>query len=232
MNRTITVIAALFLCAGCATTGKTPNYTYQTTSNQVVRNVEGVDSVYSMTDDSFITLSPRYEKLSGHQGSMFVVAAFNQSSQPLSFGPSDIRVTDAAGRSLQLLNSKRKASKQIHVVRSGDSFWSIPRKYGVPHKRLARWNGMAPGATLKIGQKRAVWSGKGKAANLSPRTAPPQTVSTVHYRVRRGDSLSRIARRFNVSIADLRKWNSLPGKYLQPGQRLKLYVNVTEQASL
>ena len=107
MNRIITSIAVLTLCAGCATTGNVPNYDYQTTSNQVVQNIDGVDSVYSMNDDSFVTLSPRYEKLSEHQGAMFVVAAFNQSDRPLSLGPSSIRVTDASGNPLLLLDSKR-----------------------------------------------------------------------------------------------------------------------------
>jgi hypothetical protein len=107
MNRMFTSIAVLTLCAGCATTGNVPNYNYQTTSNQVVQNVDGVDSVYSMNDDSFVTLSPRYEKLSDHQGAMFVVAAFNQSDRPLPFGPSSIHVTDGSGRPLRLLDSKR-----------------------------------------------------------------------------------------------------------------------------
>lgn len=45
------------------------------------------------------------------------------------------------------------------------------------------------------------------------------------YRVRRGDSLYVIAGKFNVSISDIITWNALdPGKYLQPGQKLTLYV--------
>ncbi|MEW8289742.1 MAG: LysM peptidoglycan-binding domain-containing protein [Candidatus Thiodiazotropha endolucinida] len=38
-----------------------------------------------------------------------------------------------------------------------------------------------------------------------------------------------MAQRFKVSVADLKRWNTLGSKYLQPGQRLKLYVDVTEQ---
>jgi membrane-bound lytic murein transglycosylase D len=46
------------------------------------------------------------------------------------------------------------------------------------------------------------------------------------YRVRRGDSLYRIAGKFNVSIDDIIAWNALdPGKYLQPGQTLTLYID-------
>ena len=48
------------------------------------------------------------------------------------------------------------------------------------------------------------------------------------YRVRQGDSLYRIAGKFNVSINDIISWNALqPNKYLQPGQKLTLYVSGT-----
>jgi membrane-bound lytic murein transglycosylase D len=102
----------------------------------------------------------------------------------------------------------------------------------VHHRSLARWNGMAPRDTLSVGQKLVIWTKEQKQTsiqNLNIDARPPNSRSTVRYRVRQGDSLSRIANRFKVSVADLKSWNSLPGKYLQPGQRLKLYVDVTEQ---
>jgi membrane-bound lytic murein transglycosylase D len=53
----------------------------------------------------------------------------------------------------------------------------------------------------------------------------------VRYTVRKGDSLWHIARRFGVSTTDLVRWNKLSrDKYLQPGQRLTLYVDVTRVA--
>jgi membrane-bound lytic murein transglycosylase D len=53
----------------------------------------------------------------------------------------------------------------------------------------------------------------------------------VKYRVRKGDSLARIAQKFSVSISKLRSWNDLPkDKHLQPGQQLTLYVDITQQS--
>jgi membrane-bound lytic murein transglycosylase D len=44
------------------------------------------------------------------------------------------------------------------------------------------------------------------------------------YRVRRGDSLHRIAAKFNISVSDIVSWNALdPTAYLQPGQKLTVY---------
>lgn len=129
----------------------------------------------------------------------------------------------------------RGGHKVVHIVEAGDTFWKLARKHHVSVQQLAKWNGMAPRDPLKPGQRLVIWS---HAKRVSVRTsaaikAPPQRHVTqrVGYTVRSGDSLARISRRFNVSVAQLRKWNRLPkGKYLQPGQYLTLYVDVTRQA--
>jgi membrane-bound lytic murein transglycosylase D len=77
------------------------------------------------------------------------------------------------------------------------------------------------------------------AAAISARSttvgfATPGTDSMIRqvtYVVRRGDSLSSIARRFRVTVANLLEWNEVnTAKYLQPGQRLVMFVNVLEQS--
>jgi membrane-bound lytic murein transglycosylase D len=56
-------------------------------------------------------------------------------------------------------------------------------------------------------------------------------IRQVTYVVRRGDSLSSIARRFRVTVPNIVEWNDVSTeKYLQPGQRLKMFVNVVEQS--
>jgi len=48
------------------------------------------------------------------------------------------------------------------------------------------------------------------------------------YTVRSGDSLAHIASKFKVTVKDLIAWNQLSSKkYLQPGQTLKIIVDVT-----
>jgi membrane-bound lytic murein transglycosylase D len=52
-------------------------------------------------------------------------------------------------------------------------------------------------------------------------------IRKVRYGVRKGDSLARIAGKFNVRVKDIVSWNNLDAsRYLQPGQKLLLYVNV------
>lgn len=121
---------------------------------------------------------------------------------------------------------KRKQSKgsghKVHyVVRSGDSFWSIAKRYSVSSSKLAKWNAMAPTDPIHPGQKLVVWT-KPSPDNNS------QTVRKLAYKVRKGDSLAAIASRFNVRVGDILTWNQVnPKKYLQPGDRLTLFVDVT-----
>jgi len=82
---------------------------------------------------------------------------------------------------------------------------------------------MAPGDPLKAGQTLVIWS---KKAQPNKR----EVIRKVNYRVRNGDSLARISQKFGVRVSDIRRWNSKQtrSKYLQPGQRLTLYVDVTK----
>lgn len=146
----------------------------------------------------------------------------------------------------------RNGERRTHVVRSGESLWSIAQAYGVGMRNLASWNAMAPGDTLSVGRELVIWTSAAAAeaaAASSPApvttTAQASLVSTsssagfaatnrmreITYVVRRGDSLSSIARRFRVTVDKLVEWNAgAAGKYLQPGQRLKMVVDITAQS--
>jgi membrane-bound lytic murein transglycosylase D len=133
-------------------------------------------------------------------------------------------------KKIQSVKHGSSSTRINHKVQSGESFWTISRKYKVDMHKLAKWNGMAIRDPLKQGQKLVVWSsGAGKK---SARTHNPNsTVKSISYTVRNGDSLSTIASKYRVEVKDLHRWNTIKGKYIQPGQRLKLYIDVTEQSS-
>lgn len=142
----------------------------------------------------------------------------------------------ALQRRKALLKVGAANNKTIHVVRSGDTFWELSRRYGVSVRKIARWNGMAPRDHLVPGRKLVI-HGVAKAQKVSY-TLPTgrglplaAMLRPIRYTVRHGDSLAVIARRFNVTIHQLCKWNRVDkDDYLQPGQRLTLYVDVTRQA--
>ena len=94
-------------------------------------------------------------------------------------------------------------------------------------------NGISTLSTLSIGQKLTIW------LDRNQKNKPYQTITSVNslpskrplketkirYKVRNGDSLYTIAKRYKVSIKQVVKWNQLvKNKYLQPGQKLVIYV--------
>ncbi|USD66626.1 LysM peptidoglycan-binding domain-containing protein [Vibrio sp. SCSIO 43136] len=125
----------------------------------------------------------------------------------------------ADNRLAKTQQTSRGKFKLTHTVASGDSLWSIARANKVSHQSLAKWNGMGPKDTLRIGQKLVIWKDGSDGA----------IIRTVVYQVRSGDTISGIASKFKVRSNDIVKWNALQKKkYLQPGQKLKLYVDVTK----
>lgn len=100
--------------------------------------------------------------------------------------------------------------------------FEIARDHKVGIRELAKWNGMAPGDMLKQGQKLVIWGQKKLRQSR-------EVIRKLTYTVRNGDSLARIASKFRVRVQDLIRWNrqKSKSKYLQPGQKLTLYVDVT-----
>lgn len=134
-------------------------------------------------------------------------------------------------------NRERDGNKIEHVVRNGESFWTISRKYNVTTRQLAAWNGMAPRDTLSVGKKLVVWSktpiaDTAETPRMSPTEALGNTTRKLRYTVRNGDSLYLIARKFRVGIDQIARWNKIDkNKILRPGQTLTMYVDVTAQSS-
>ena len=117
----------------------------------------------------------------------------------------------------------------LYMVRKGDSLWEIAQRANVSVSALVKLNQIGPRDVLQIGQKVLVPSASGSSTvKLTSSEAPvPVKVRKIQYRVRRGDSLSRIAQRFRVRVSDIVSWNDVdPRRYLQPGQGLTLFIDV------
>ncbi len=110
---------------------------------------------------------------------------------------------------------RRGSHNASYVVKTGDSLWTIARAHNVGLRSLMRTNHVGPKDTLRVGRKLTI---PGQSHDV---------VRKVYYKVRRGDSLSRIASKFRVTVNQIIDWNQLDrNKYLQPGQNLSVYVNV------
>ena len=107
-----------------------------------------------------------------------------------------------------------------HKVRSGDTLWSIAKSHGISMERLANTNGLGRNDTLSVGQVLKIPG----VATLAASNPSSVSSSKTTYVVKSGDTLSRIATKFRVSMADLLGWNGLKSDVLRPGQRLVMYA--------
>ena len=104
-------------------------------------------------------------------------------------------------------SSKRR--RRYHVVRRGENLSKIARRYGKTVGQLKRYNGLASSRIIPRQRLSLTPSRKRGSKKMS-------------YRVRRGDNLSRIAGRFGVSIAHIKRINDLDSSRIYIGQRLKI----------
>ncbi len=135
------------------------------------------------------------------------------------------------------------SAAHVYVVKKGDSLWKIAKAESITVGELSRANNMTKTSTLKVGQKLTVPAGKAEKAsvatasvipastdaNSAPSTATASAASSTGtedsgnvYVVKSGDSLWKIARHQNVTVAALKQANSLNGDSLKVGQKIHI----------
>lgn len=120
-----------------------------------------------------------------------------------------------------------------HIVKTDDSLWAIAERYfdrGTEHKKIARWNGLreknpviVPGMRLKIRVPRQDLR-KQEEVRKKKKTRP------VVHRVRRGDNLAALARRYYRAEANSESWRKIYNsnrKVLKDPNRLVIGMRLT-----
>ena len=124
---------------------------------------------------------------------------------------------------VRLAASTRNARPTSHRVRSGEHLTMIANQYGIRVSDLQGWNDLDTDV-IRVGQRLRLTAPDGynpRAARAARARAATATRTTTH-RVARGENLTQIARKYGVSLSDLRRWNSLSGDTIRPGQSLKI----------
>jgi LysM repeat protein len=131
------------------------------------------------------------------------------------------------------------STAHTYVVKKGDSLWKISKAENISVGELSRANNLTKTSTLKVGQKLTVpVMAKAEKTNIAtasvvptpgdattasptaPATAGTAEADAGSYTVKSGDSLWKIARLQNVSVAAIKQANNLSGDSLKVGQKL------------
>jgi len=93
-----------------------------------------------------------------------------------------------------------------HIVRAGESLWTIARRYGTTVRAIAAANDIDPDKALRVGTRLDIPAG-GAAPEEAAGHSEAEAIEL--YEVRAGDSLWTIARRYGISLSALARANDL-----------------------
>ena len=108
---------------------------------------------------------------------------------------------------------------RIHTIKSQDSLPKVAKKYKISALKLAQANHLAMDAPLEVGAKLVLPLSPGQEVALRHGRS-----RQMRYRIRRGDTLGGIARRFRISVRQIQRWNGIRGSRIIAGKTLRLYV--------
>jgi len=107
---------------------------------------------------------------------------------------------------------------KYHLVQSGEALGRIAAKYGITLEQLKKWNNLTndlihPGQQLIVSMN-----------NSNANKTASDNTNKVIYTVKQGDTLSSIAKKYNVGIQNLKTWNNLKSDIIGVNQKLVIYT--------
>ncbi|MDO9512847.1 MAG: LysM peptidoglycan-binding domain-containing protein [Bacteroidales bacterium] len=147
-------------------------------------------------------------------------------------------------REIILKRISKVKDQTVHIVKRGETLGGIANKYRVSVNDIKKWNNLKKNS-LRIKQKLVIFPG-GNAPDS--KDEPKETIaktektkngnpssksesSTKYYSVESGDNLNQIAKNFNCSIDDLKKWNNLDSDVINIRQKLLVQAPENEKSS-
>ena len=116
---------------------------------------------------------------------------------------------------------KQSPREQIYEVLKGDTLWNISRKFKVSIEDLVLWNELNLEKPLQINQEIKIFSRYERIRQ----DLPSRELRTMLYPVKSGDTISRIASKFEISPQKIQEWNEIEDvSKIFPGQVLKLFL--------
>ncbi|MDU9034666.1 transglycosylase SLT domain-containing protein [Pseudomonas corrugata] len=192
-----------------------------------------VAEVANIDEDELFQLNPAFKQRTTIDGPQHLLVPTSK-AQLLTASLSTMRPEELISqRSLKPVfesadDAEVEGARRTYRVKRGDNLGQIAKANHVQTKDLQRWNKLS-GSKLKIGQTLVMQDARpakatGKRINtvVAANSTKEKTKQT-QYKVKQGDSLYVVAKRFNVEMQHLKRWNPRMGKALKPGQMLTVY---------
>jgi LysM repeat protein len=126
-----------------------------------------------------------------------------------------------SGQILKLYSEKKTTKKdsqkaKTYVVKSGDNLTEIADRFGVTVSSIKEWNDL-DNDVIYSGQILKLYSSK-----QSEKKNETTKLKTHYHVVKKGETLAHIADKYDVTVADIKKWNKLKSDDIIIGQKLEI----------
>tara|TARA_Y100001935_G_C17311140_1_gene516381 strand:+ start:4587 stop:5990 length:1404 start_codon:yes stop_codon:yes gene_type:complete len=122
---------------------------------------------------------------------------------------------------LKTLPDENRIRWKNHSIKNGETLSQIALRYSISVNAIKKANKLNSDL-IRSGRKLFIPLSDMQRGDFSVRKLPGNR-SKMQYKVKRGDSLYKIAKKFKVRVSDLRRWNVV-GRYIKPGQRILIYT--------
>jgi len=195
-------------------------------------------SFYSFADnnDEFIT-----HKVTNGETLWSISKQYNTPLEPI-LAYNNIKDKDSLsiGQIIKILQSNLPAADHtMHVVKKGETLWTIARQYNLSVNSILANNNISNSELISIGQEMKIPSHKeavieknianqpvineNSSSNVNNNISPPEKAEPIVYTVKAGDNLWNISRKYGVSAEVISSVNNLKEKdFLSLGQKLEI----------
>ena len=214
------------------------NFAYNTNTEEADENDNGSDEYVSPYTALLKNNVVKENDTTGEEDN--IIAAVNNENEKDSTQNEKV-ITGEDGSTLAVIPAGKVAVS--YTVKKGESLLGIADLFNARVSDLRNWNNISYTRTVTVGQKLVIYVPREKKdfyASLDNQTPVEKSVTKsndkkvsspyIYHRVRRGENLFAIARKFGVSIGEILDWNHLSGNTIYSGQNLKIYTDRTAVA--
>ena len=137
-------------------------------------------------------------------------------------------------------DSSDAPSSETYTVKSGDTLYRIAQKHSITVSQLMSWNDLSntiiyPAQVLKVTKPSTngtSGSAGSSSASSSTGSSGSSTATATTYTVKSGDTLSKIARSYSMTVSQIKSLNDLTSDLIYVGQKLKISKEASDLPSV